>query len=84
MFEVKFLRAIDVVESVSFLGMHNSVRLLSEMAPSSLAPLTLGSYVHQDVRLGGIVVMSGLVCEACYVYHPHDDLWLVPMRYILD
>ena len=41
--EVKFLSAIDVVESVSFLDMYNSFRRLSKMAPSGLAPSALES-----------------------------------------
>ena len=40
--------------------------------------------MQQGVHLGGIFATFGLVCEACYVYHPHNELWLVPMRCILD
>ena len=74
LFEVKFPSAIDVVESVSFLNMHDSFRLLSEMAPFGLVPPTLESCVHQDIHLGGIFATFGLVCEVCYVYHPYNDL----------
>ena len=35
MFEVEFPSAIDVVESVSFLDMHDSFRVLSGMTPLS-------------------------------------------------
>ena len=83
LFKVEVPSAIDDVKLVSFLDIHNSFRSLSGMALFSLAPSTFESCVHQDVHLGGIFATFGLVCEVCYVYLPHNDLWLVPMRYIL-
>ena len=84
MCEVGFPSVIDVVKSVSFLDMHNIFLCLSKLAPSGLAPSALKSCVHQDIHPGGIFTTFGLVCEACYIYHPHNDLWLVPMRCIID
>ena len=82
--EGEFPNAIDVVRAVSFVDMHDIFRLLSNMAPLGLALSTLELCEHQDIHLGGIFDTFGLVCEACYVYHPYNDLWLVPMRRILD
>ena len=84
MFEDEFPSAIGVVESVPFLEMHNSFTFLSRLVPSGLDPSALESCVQQDIHLGGIFATFELVCEACYVYHPHNDLWLVRMRCILD
>ena len=53
---------------------------LSKSAPLGLAHSTFGPH---DIHLGKIFATFGLVCEACYVYHPNSELWLVPMRRIL-
>ena len=84
LFEVEFLSAIDVVGAVSFVELHNLFCLLSKMASLCLAPSTLEPSEYQDIHLGRIFAMFSLVCEACYVYHPYNDLWLVPMRCVLD
>ena len=53
LFEVEFPSAIDVVESLSFLGMHDSFCLLSKMIPSSLAPSALESCGTKTFTLAG-------------------------------
>ena len=64
--------------------MHRILLRLSRLALSGLGPLALEPSVKHDVHLDGICATFGLVCEACYVYHPHNKLWLVPMRCILN
>ena len=80
MFEVEFLSAIDVVGAAPFGEMYCIFDCLSKLAPLSLASSAFEPCEHQDIHLN---TTFGLVCKACYVYHPYSDLWLVPMRRIL-
>ena len=74
LFEVEFPSAIVVVDAAPFGELYRIFGLLSKLAPLGLAPSTIEPCEYQDIHLGGIFATFGLVCEACYVYHPYDDL----------
>ena len=71
---MEFPNAIDIVAVAPFKELYFMFGSLSKMAPLGLAPSTLEPCEHEDIHLGGIFTTFGLVCEACYVYHPYSDL----------
>ena len=57
--------------------------MVGDLSKSSPLGLDCSTFEPNDIHLGEIFETFGLVCEACYVYHPHSGMWLLPMRRIL-